>query len=355
MENLRIPKDYFETQLFYLFLLGVSLNPFKNKWSRLAYLIYAILVGVVFGLGYFISEGWHIVMNMENVEEVTLAMVYFFAHCSGEYFEKESRSSRTRFTVQAAGKFVVLLWKRDTVRSFLGRLEQGEFRVDLERGGTKEVELIQQAVNKLKLQGGIFAVTLIATLGNRLLQTILHHKIEIVSEDGNTTETILLFPFSSTLPLDLDVQKTPYYQLVFVYQTLGMFYVSFFLFNTDIIITGLMIHIQAQFKLLTNAFATVFERARQKTKNRRHSDASNKYETSKTRDVEVWAEKLARNERKLDEKLKEFVNRCIGHHQDIIQLMIDMESTFSLMMLMQFGGSLLSMCFCLYQSSLVRK
>lgn len=51
--------------------------------------------------------------------------------------------------------------------------------------------------------------------------------------------------------------------------------------------------------------------------------------------------------------VKHYLRQCIIHHQEIIKLVEVAESKFSILMLIQFLGSLALLCFQLFQISMV--
>lgn len=79
--------------------------------------------------------------------------------------------------------------------------------------------------------------------------------------DGNVTEIVSKFPYPSSLPFNIDVQKSPLFEMLCLYQawSIGLFGLLFN--NCNIIITGIMIHLTAQFRMLNNSLTNVVERS----------------------------------------------------------------------------------------------
>lgn len=81
----------------------------------------------------------------------------------------------------------------------------------------------------------------------------------------NSTCTATKFPYPSTLPFDIDMQKTPVYEISVLYQAWCIALFGWYLGNCDTIITGVMIHLAAQFRILNNAILNVVNRAEMMT------------------------------------------------------------------------------------------
>nr|XP_022899911.1 odorant receptor 49b-like [Onthophagus taurus]XP_022899913.1 odorant receptor 49b-like [Onthophagus taurus] len=320
------PKNYFKMPVRNLFLSGISIYDVENPLLRKLHRVYSVILLLTCGYGYVITEIIHAIKHFQELEVLTLTLCYIFAH-----------------TI-AIGKIVVLTIRRKPIGKFLKSLETGVFLPDIERGGVEEVNIISTAAK-------IFGIVVVLMLATKIIPCIRNPTITRFTAD-NKTEIIPVFPYPSTLPFHVDYGATPYYQIAFCYQVFSIALFGWYLGNTDTIITGLMIHGTAQFRIVINAILTVTERAARMTpKNEPIHDKLIMLNYVDKKNNLHLIETFEKYQGKYIENLRKCVRGCVIHHQSIIQLLDDIEKTFSLLFLIQFLGSLMSLCVGLYQSS----
>lgn len=106
-------------------------------------------------------------------------------------------------------------------------------------------------------------------IGNDLPSSLIARardkRMSLLLNGDNVTEIVSLFPYPSELPFNVDTQKSPIFELFCIYQawSIGMF--GFYFVNCDFIITGIMVHLAAQFRILNNSLRNVVERAEMMT------------------------------------------------------------------------------------------
>ncbi|XP_017785832.1 PREDICTED: odorant receptor 46a-like [Nicrophorus vespilloides] len=291
---------YFYSPLMNLAWAGVNIYEVSesNVW-RWVYKIYTAIFMFLFVYGYTLTEILHVLKHFNHLEEVTLTLCYLIAHFI------------------AIGKMITLMVNRVKIGKFLMSLENDPFLPLEERGGIAERRIIDEANIQTLRIGKIFGFPALASVSSRAILFAFKKSETIFDPTTNTTRIVPAFPFPSTLPFPLDETISPNYEILFVYQTFCVGIFAWYLGNSDTIITGLIIHLSAQFKIITNAVSTVFER------------------TNSTKG--------------LHDRVKE----CVEHHLKIIELLDNLESTFSTLFLIQFMGSLTALCVSLYQTSLM--
>lgn len=161
--------------------------------------------------------------------------------------------------------------------SFLYSIGSGRCLPNMQRGGKREFELIEEAeskstfqvklakINKLQcikfFQSKCWWFVVFVTLSNRIVWLILNPTTEIESaENSNITITVRQLPYGTSYPIQFDQHKSPFYELVFLHQIIGIYIFGWFLGNIDTISNGLILHVTAQFKIVDNAFKTVKQR-----------------------------------------------------------------------------------------------
>lgn len=89
----------------------------------------------------------------------------------------------------------------------------------------------------------------------------LNPTIEIELSDINSTVTLRQLPYGTSYLIKFDKYKTPFYEIVFAHQIIGVYIFGWFMGHIDTIANGLIIHLTAQFKIVANAFKTIKIRA----------------------------------------------------------------------------------------------
>ncbi|KAI4465261.1 odorant receptor [Holotrichia oblita] len=175
----------------------------------------------------------------------------------------------------------------------------------------------------------------------------------------NITQVIVKFPYPSTLPFEVDYTASPCYELMFTFQVFSMNLYGWYFSNIDALIIGLMMHIIAQFKILVSAIENVTKRAENMAAHDKSSALSKvikkitfiKYNIDCDNfiiieRVETYSETIMAN-------LKKCINEYAYYHQEVINLVDDMEKSLNFLFLIQFIGCLLTIVVGLYQISLV--
>lgn len=103
-------------------------------------------------------------------------------------------------------------------------------------------------------------------LTNRLTWALRHPFAQQISpENPNVTITMKQFPYTTSYIINFDMQKSPYFEMVYIHQILSIWIFAWYVVNADAITNGLMIHLTAQFKIVANSFLTITERAKRIT------------------------------------------------------------------------------------------
>ncbi|XP_063925944.1 odorant receptor 49b-like [Zophobas morio] len=126
-------------------------------------------------------------------------------------------------------------------------------------------------------------------------------------------------PFAAWYPYDS--KKSPFYELTYVYQVLGMWYLTLVTINMDTLMAALMVLIGAQCDILCNNLQTV-------NISRRSGFLS---ETS----------------------FNENLIKCIKHHREIVRFAVDCNKFFSMIVLGQFFTSTVVLAVTMFQMTLV--
>lgn len=226
---------------------GVKIYDIENKYLNILHKIYSFFLIGIFGYGYIITEIIHVYYHIHDMDEFTLTLCYLIPHFIG------------------IGKVIIFQVKRKSIGRFITSLEHGEFLPNYERGGNEEKAIIDYARARTNLQAKVFGIAVTAMISSRIIQVSFHTKQMIYDEYTNMTNFEPVFPYPSTLPFPINSDKAMGYIFVFVYETFSMILFGWYLGNSDAIITGLMIHVTAQFKIATNALLTVMDKAERNT------------------------------------------------------------------------------------------
>lgn len=63
---------------------GITIFNLKNKPLKIVHFVYSMLIFLVFGYGYMLTEIIFIMENKTNVAGITLTLCYFIAHTVGK-------------------------------------------------------------------------------------------------------------------------------------------------------------------------------------------------------------------------------------------------------------------------------
>nr|XP_022912590.1 odorant receptor 4-like [Onthophagus taurus] len=311
------PKNYFKFHYDVLKIFGISIEDFQNPFIEIIYKTYAIMVIALFFYIYAITEIVDLLQTWENLETSTFTMSYLTSHILG------------------ISKLSIVLIFRKSIDKFCKNLNEGVFKPNPLRSGPQEQTIISNATKTCNLQGSFFHVFVILIVGQRALYAILDkgRYENYFDEKTNSTfpKLIRTLPYSCWLPFEpID---SPYYELGVSYQVISACFFGFIIGAIDALICGILSHIKAQFLILKNCLKTYFERG--------------VYLMQKD-----GFEQIESNNHVLQKYVDICICDCIKHHHAIIELADGAEITFSLLMLIQFLGSLFLICFQLFQLSL---
>ncbi|XP_031354289.1 odorant receptor 4-like isoform X2 [Photinus pyralis] len=145
----------------------------------------------------------------------------------------------------------------------------------------------------------------------------------------------------------LNISYSPNYEIISLYQTIVVFYVSVYYISVDLIATGLLVHIAFQFKMVQNNFQRVVYNAyREMCKSDIHDSLSLNFETF-SKGYETVTPLIRWK------YLRSSLQKAAKYHAAVLRLMNDMEEMFSLMYLVQFSTLMIVMCFEIYNATAV--
>lgn len=114
------------------------------------------------------------------------------------------------------------------------------------------------------LQANIFYGFAVFVISNRILYAIFDHgHVETTYDEAtgrNITRTVNTLPWFSYFWFD--TSETPNYQLAFTYQIWCITLYGILIGTSDALVTGMLVHLNAQFDILKNSVLTIRERAR---------------------------------------------------------------------------------------------
>lgn len=323
---------YFYRPVNNLFLWGLQIYDIENKYFNILYKCYSFAMLGVLGFGYLATEITYSLDHVYDLRQFTFSLGYVMAH-----------------TISVI-KLILFVFKRKAIGRFVSSLEQGEFLPSFERGGNAEKKLIDDAIWRTKMQGRAFISTVGLLVGSNFVQVVIYTKQMIAEQRANVTISQPPYPYPSKLPFRLSSNPAASYFLESFYQSACVWIFGLYLGYSDMIIGGLMMHVTAQFRIVTNALLTVMDKAERKT----NIQLANIWEDNSV--MEVYGERYIDPiiNQKLNDNLLICVNDCVKHHNDILDLLENMENTFNDLVLIQILGYLIAICVALYQMSLTK-
>lgn len=264
---------------------------------------------------------------------------------------------------------IVLLGKK--IDSFCKYIETEPFLPDRNRSGDIEFTYVKEAVSKCTNQIYIFDGMVIAIVLQKVYITLRHptYDVSFRSSSTNTTSVkpIRSLPFNCLMPFS--IADPFYYAIAVTYTAYCAAYFGFIIGTIDAIICGIMYHLKCQLLILENCLKTYIQRATflmvsakpiggiLRLKYSSFQKEERKY--IKKNELEILNNFTGKSLDALEipSILQRYVTICvneiIAHHQKIYNLAEGAETTFSLLMLIQFSFSLAMICFLLFQLSIV--
>lgn len=174
--------------------------------------------------------------------------------------------------------------------------------------------------------------------------------------DENLNATVLVH--KRTLPyriwLPLDTTRSPTFEIVFFLQPVTLTLYGYYIGLMDSMVYGMMIHMNTQFLILKSVlerYVSIATALVSKTFQGRGIENNRNGVIS----LPPGYERIDILDERILEKIKEIVHTCARHHVKILEFCDEVEIEFSYLMLSQFLFSLYTLCFQLYQLSLVSK
>ncbi|KAI7815665.1 Odorant receptor Or15 [Rhyzopertha dominica] len=317
-----LASDYFRMHLKVLKWLGIPVRPLRHRtFVNVVYCIYAVVFVTIMAIMLIVTEAIDLFLHLDDMDRLSFGLCYLVTHILGFV------------------KVIMFLIKRKKICELLDALEDGLMLPNMERGGQQEFVFIKNAIQQANLQAYIFNGLAFSIIGNRAIYAMTTTpKIFNFTNEFNETyfEKEVITPFTTWMPFPLN--RSPNYEFVVFYQLLTTYLYAFYIGATDTVMTGMIIHIKAQWLILKYNFKR-FADIDVKKDNKGIKIKSGAYEK-----VELIPESLLSG---VIEKCRD----CIRHHHVIMQYCKDLETHLSLIILMQFLCSLLLICFTLFQLS----
>ncbi|KAJ8979189.1 hypothetical protein NQ317_016823 [Molorchus minor] len=330
----KVEPEYFKKHIMWLTGMGINVIPVDNVWYKWIYKLYSVII-LTYVFLYFVLE------VIDTVKSVNFtSMMFGLCH--------------TVTHILALVKMILLIVKKKNVRNMLLKLESKYFKPNMERGGEEEFRLINSAIKRANIHAEVFKYIALSIIGSRGLFAIFDKGtyVEVLNEEYNITEYrhMRTLPYKAWFPTDLN--KSPAYELMFVYQisclTLYGLYIGF----VDAVIYGLMFHMTMQYIILNKVLQNCVHIARNIAEKKQSGecvlDRNIKYVGQPGN-----MENVPLESNHLQDVLQDVVNYCARYHLDIIHFCDDIENEFCYLVLSQFLSSLYILCFLLFQLSVM--
>nr|UEN71199.1 olfactory receptor 16 [Gregopimpla kuwanae] len=166
------------------------------------------------------------------------------------------------------------------------------------------------------------------------LGTVISYTITPIIDNRGRNETDRNLPFN--IWIDVPATTTPYFEIIFVIQTLSSFHVGIIYFCFDNLLCIFNVHVAGQFRILNSRLAIAV------------CDVGKEHKTNGTAN-------LTANEKSLFDPYHSLqtIKTCIRQHQGLISFVEEMESTYSLCILGQVLVLSALTCLVAYQAFLV--
>lgn len=175
---------------------------------------------------------------------------------------------------------------------------------------------------------------------------------ELFDERLNTT----ILVHKRTLPyriwLPLDTTRSPTFEIVFFLQPVTLTLYGYYIGLMDSMVYGMMIHMNTQYLILKRVLDRyVFIATNLVSKSLQGKGTQSNGDGVIS--LPPGYERIDLLNEDVQEKVEEIVHHCAKHHVQILEFCEEVEIEFSYLMLSQFLFSLYTLCFQLYQLSLV--
>ncbi|XP_063912003.1 odorant receptor Or1-like [Zophobas morio] len=279
-------RDVVKLNVKSLEFFGYFCPDFTTTFMKVIYYTYALLfVGSMFVL-FMVSEIINMVVVFGDIEKMTEASFLLLTHL-----------------VQAL-KLYVFVVHNSRVRRLINSLNREEFKPK----NQQQYNLLMEDVQMSRILTKIFLIMCVATC-------VLWGVFPLLDKDGGEETTEL--PLSGWFPFD--TQKSPIFECVYVYLTMGAMINGLANVSMDTFLSGIIMVISGQLKLLNNSFQNLKQKC---------TDTSLNH-------------------------IEEGLIKNIVHHKNIIQFSENMTELFTTCIMGQFVVSVIIICITMFQMSLV--
>ncbi|XP_018564808.2 odorant receptor Or1-like [Anoplophora glabripennis] len=331
---MELKTPYFKKHLKWLLVLGVDIIPVKNVWYKYFYKLWSLFI-IGFVVLYTLLEVIDI-LNTSDFNSMTFGLCYSATHLLG------------------LAKIIILIVKKKKVREMLNELESGDFLPKIERGGEEEIRLINIAVTRCARHAEIFNLIVYSIVSIRCLYALFDtgYNDELFDEQLNTTTPIhtRILPYRIWLPIE--TTKSPIFEIVFFFQAFTLTLYGYYIGMMDSMVYGMMIHMNTQYLILKRVLERYVSIATNMV-SKNLLDKGVKDIRNGVISLPVGYERIDFLSEPVQEKVREIVHNCAKHHVHILEFCEKVEKEFSYLMLSQFLFSLYTLCFQLYQLSLM--
>ncbi|XP_022909848.1 odorant receptor 4-like [Onthophagus taurus] len=329
-------KNYLRYHYVLLQIFGIWIDePKIFSVKRMLYNIYAITIMMLFFILYPISEIIYLYKKFTDIYDSAFQLTYLLSHILGFC------------------KMGLIFIFRDDIDKYRIFLQSGVFAPDVKRGGPIELKYVKGAIKSNYRQATFFLSFLCPMVLMYFFNQIFNQGIGIeeyfdpILNETNTRE-IRLKPYKTWFPIESN--ETPYYELMCLYQVSANMSYGFTIGASDALICGILCHIKAQLLILINSLKTYMNRMEILMREDGLTDNLDKYREFNT-NFKNGIEQVELYPKHIQKYADRCFRDCVNHHQQIIELANGTEETFNYLMLIQFGGSLLLICFQLFQLS----
>nr|QUP79567.1 odorant receptor 7 [Monochamus saltuarius] len=328
---MELKTPYFKKHLKWLTIIGIDIIPVKDVWYKYLYKLWSFFI-VGFVIIYTLLEVIDI-LNTSDFNSMTFGLCYCATHLLG------------------LAKIVIMIVKKQKIRDMLRELESGEFVPNIDRGGEEEIRLINIAVARCARHADIFNWIVYFIVSIRCLYAVFDtgYDEELFDEHLNTTTSVhtRILPYRIWLPIE--TTKSPIFEIIFFLQAFTLTLYGYYIGVMDSMVYGMMFHMNTQFLILKQVMGNIISIATSLV------EKNNEVKVTRNGVISLppGYEKIDLLAEPVQEKVKEIVHNCAKHHVHILEFCDKLENEFSYLMLSQFLFSLYTLCFQLYQLSLM--
>nr|QNH68030.1 odorant receptor 3 [Apriona germarii] len=276
------------------------------------------------------------ILNTSDFNSMTFGLCYCATHLLG------------------VAKIIILIVKKKKIREMLDKLETGLFLPNTDRGGEEEFRLINAAVTRCAKHAEIFNLIVYFIVSIRCLYALFDvgYSEELFDERLNTTVLVHQRTLPYRIWLPLDTTKSPTFEIVFFLQPVTLTLYGYYIGLMDSMVYGMMIHMNTQYLILKRVldrYVFIATNLVSKTMPGKGTQSNGNGVIS----LPPGCERIDLLDEHVQEKVEEIVHYCAKHHVQILEFCEEVEIEFSYLMLSQFLFSLYTLCFQLYQLSLM--